>query len=209
MAHCQGYSMDFQVIPLFPKAVLYLNIGRKISDKEIKTIKKLDYIKNEFNLSSKNTHILDLPELEGLKTFFQNALDCYIKEVIKIQEVEVYITQSWVNITTENQSHHRHQHPNSFLSGVFYVEVDSTVDQIVFERDKNAFSLMTKVTEFNLFNSDSWAIGVKNGDLMLFSSDLAHLVPTKKESNKRISISFNTFLKGVVGSERDLNQLQL
>lgn len=201
--------MDFQVIPLFPKAVLYLNIGRKISDKEIKTIKKLDYIKNEFNLSSKNTHILDLPELEGLKTFFQNALDCYIKEVIKIQEVEVYITQSWVNITTENQSHHRHQHPNSFLSGVFYVEVDSTVDQIVFERDKNAFSLMTKVTEFNLFNSDSWAIGVKNGDLMLFSSDLAHLVPTKKESNKRISISFNTFLKGVVGSERDLNQLQL
>jgi hypothetical protein len=35
--------------------------------------------------------------------------------------VTPYITQSWLNYTETNQYHHKHEHPNSLVSGVFYV----------------------------------------------------------------------------------------
>ena len=201
--------MNFQVIPIFPKTLLSANLGRKVSDAEINAIKKLDYLNNDYNLISKNTYVLDVPEFKELKFFFQSVLDCYTKEILKDQELDIYITQSWVNVTTENQGHHSHWHPNSFLSGVFYVDVDPEVDKIVFERDKNAFLFITNPIEFNLFNSNTWTIGAKNGDLLIFSSDLRHSVPIKKESNIRISISFNTFLKGTIGNETSLTKLNI
>jgi uncharacterized protein (TIGR02466 family) len=201
--------MDFKIIPIFPTTLLCSILGREIIGEEIKAIKNLDYINNKFNLISKNTNVLNLPELQNIRSFFKKSLDCYMKEIVGAPEVDIYITQSWVNVTTENQSHHKHCHVNSFLSGVFYVEVDSNVDKINFERDKNIFSLAVKPTELNSFNSHSCDIEVKNGDLIIFPSGLHHSVPIKKESNKRISISFNTFLKGSIGFKDDLNQIQL
>jgi hypothetical protein len=38
--------------------------------------------------------------------------------------IELYITQSWLNYTEENQYHHRHEHPNSVVSGVLYFDSD-------------------------------------------------------------------------------------
>ncbi len=43
-----------------------------------------------------------------------------------------YITQSWLNYTETNQYHHKHQHPNSLVSGVFYINCDDKFDKIKF-----------------------------------------------------------------------------
>lgn len=202
-------QFPFEIITLFPTVVLRSNLGRSFLDEEINTLKNLEFRENKGNLTSKNSYVLELPELENLKNFFQGALNTYIRDINKPANLEIYITQSWVNTTTENQNHHRHDHPNSFLSGVFYVNVDSDVDRIIFHRKEMVFPLVVEPCEFNLLNSDSWAINVKNGDLLLFPSTLEHEVPVKKESNKRVSISFNTFIKGSIGTDSNLTQLQL
>ena len=48
-----------------------------------------------------------------------------------------------------------------------------------------------------------------SGDIFLFPSSLAHMVETKQGKNTRISLSFNVFIKGTVGSDRDLTELIL
>ena len=47
------------------------------------------------------------------------------------------------------------------------------------------------------------------GDIFLFPSSLSHAVETKQGENTRISLSFNVFIKGTVGSNHDLTELIL
>jgi hypothetical protein len=50
-------------------------------------------------------------------------------------------------------------------------------------------------------------MNVSEGELLLFPSDLTHDVPTVTGDVERISISFNTFLVGKIGSNENLTEL--
>ena len=58
-------------------------------------------------------------------------------------------------------------------------------------------------------NSESWWFEVGSGDLVLFPSNLEHMVETKVGNETRVSIAFNTFLKGHIGVDESLTGLQL
>jgi hypothetical protein len=92
-----------------------------------------------------------------------------------------------------------------------YISADKQVDAITFS--KTDFSPLRIIpTEYNYYNSPTWYYNVGVGDLILFPSSLHHYVTPVKESSyrqERISISFNTFLKGTLGSEYLLSELKL
>ena len=54
--------------------------------------------------------------------------------------------------------------------------------------------------KFNLWNSSTWFFSVKTGDLIMFPSSTTHQVETKFGDNTRISLAFNTFYTGTLGS---------
>jgi uncharacterized protein (TIGR02466 family) len=120
----------------------------------------------------------------------------------------LYITQSWANYTEQGQFHHKHAHPNSFISGVFYVQSDNAKDRIYFYKDGYS-QLKVPPKEWNLYNSDSWWFEAITGRLVLFPSSLTHMVVAVESEKTRVSLSFNTFLKGYVGSEDELTGLRL
>ena len=133
----------------------------------------------------------------------------YFREIISTSDaIKPYITQSWLNFTTEDQFHHHHSHTNSILSGVLYISADKKHDAITFYKShKDQIELRPR--NFNLYNSGSWKFTVETGDLFLFPSTLGHSVKKKKGNNLRISIAFNVFVKGSLGRARDLNELFL
>ena len=53
---------------------------------------------------------------------------------------------------------------------------------------------------FNSFNSAEWSVPVKDNMLLLFPSSCFHSVDVNHTPNTRISISFDTFIKGTVGT---------
>ena len=63
--------------------------------------------------------------------------------------------------------------------------------------------------KYNLWNSDSWWFSVKTGQLVMFPSSTTHQVDIKKGNNTRVSLAFNTFYKGAVGSNSILTELIL
>jgi uncharacterized protein (TIGR02466 family) len=200
--------MNYEANIIFATPLLYAHLDRDVTKSEIEAIKNLEYTQIASNSVSKNKYILEMSEFKELKTFFQGALNFYVKEIIKGAEPEIYITQSWATKTIKNESHHKHSHPNSFLSGAFYVEIE-TEDNITFYRRDRAFPLSIDPIEFNVFNSDSWKSNIKKGQLIIFPSNLEHATPFKKENNSRISISFNTFIKGAIGTEDNVTKLYL
>ena len=194
---------------LFPTAVTYFDFGSKLTDLELKFITEQETRNNDGNTTSLNNNLFESAELAEVARFCEESLQQYFKEVYAPKhDVIPYITQSWANYTKKGQWHHKHEHPNSFISGVFYVQAQKDIDKIYFY--KNGYQQIKLPTDnYNLYNSDSWWLGVETGQLILFPSHLTHMVQTVQTDETRISISFNTFLKGYIGNDMELTGLHL
>jgi uncharacterized protein (TIGR02466 family) len=195
-----------QINPLFPVAVGKFNLGRPFTTEEFFFVDNQPMHNNMGNTTSENHYVLKDEALTNLNGFLQSSVDEYLKTIYAPKhEVKLRITQSWLNYTKEGQYHHKHAHPNSFISGVLYLKADASKDKIYFYKDGYQ-QIKLPTEQFNLFNSDSWWIPVAAGELVLFPSSLTHMVETV-QGDERISLSFNTFPVGYVGEEKDLTAL--
>ena len=215
---------EFKLDQIFGTPLMSFDYG-KINDDENKFISKCleSTTENIFNYSSTETYILD-KGLSEIRFFIEKSIRTYVETVIIGGKYDEYdfdfrITQSWLNKTLRNgDGHHIHNHPNSFISGVFYVRVNPDVDYIVFSRPNQQF-FQFPIKEYNTFNSYQWSVGVSEGQLLLFPSTLIHEVKPPKVSNMissdddayadRISLSFNVFPTGRIGDSINLNELRI
>ena len=197
------------VRPIFPEPVYFSNLDRALTKTELKTITqyKEKTSNNQGNVRTRDSYILEHKTFKNLKKDLNQKIINYFNEVICCgNTITPYITQSWINYTKENQFHHQHAHPNSYISGVFYINADKEVDKINFFREGYIRFLPT-VTQFNIFNSTKVTYPIQGGDVLLFPSSLQHGVDIKKGTNIRTSLSFNVFFKGTIGNKEDLAEL--
>ena len=195
---------------LFPTPVGFFSLDRKLSSDEEAFLVNQETCANENNLVSVDRYILDREGMKELKEFVQNCVDEYFKFIFSPKyETKLRLTQSWTNYTKPGQSHHKHSHANSFVSGVFYIKANKDSDKIYFYRDLSNQRLTITQNEFNLWNSSSWWFNVGVGGLILFPSWLTHSVETVQGNDTRISLAFNTFPVGVLGEENLLTALKI
>jgi uncharacterized protein (TIGR02466 family) len=195
---------------LFPTPVMFNEIGRDFTKKELAYIEShsTSTRRNDGNSSSNNNYILNEPEMADLNKFVTNQLNEYLKRVYKPKyPAEVFITQSWLNWTKKGEFHHKHAHPNSFISGVLYIATDSVKDKITFYRSEYK-QLQLTTDNFDILNSDSWWFNVKTGDIVMFPSSLTHNVENVIADDVRVSLAFNSFIKGTFGDSRLLTELK-
>jgi len=198
---------------IFPTTIYKTNINPNFNKKEISTINKLlkKLRPNEGNKISLDSYVLNNKNLKKFKDQILFFVKDYIFNVMKYQSSIIpYITQSWFNITDTNQFHHKHAHPNSFISGVFYLNADINYDKIyTYKYVSNYLNLDPHIDNCNYYNSTEWFFPVGTNDLILFPSHIQHKVDFKKGNNSRISLAFNTWLKGTVGNEEKRSGLRL
>ena len=66
-------------------------------------------------------------KLYKLKEFCEEHINIYVKEILNPkQELDFYITQSWLNVVQPGGSIQSHWHGNSIISGSFYPAVEKT-----------------------------------------------------------------------------------
>ena len=204
--------MESNIHGIFPTPVYISKLNRELTNKELSFIDKtkLDVYKNEGNTTSNDNYILNHKAFKDLKKDLYLRVQDYFEKVISPTDtITPYITQSWLNYTETNQYHHKHEHPNSLVSGVFYINCDEQFDKIKFFK-KDIYSVIKpEIKEWHLYNSETWWFSVKTGDVILFPSSLTHMVETKEGTNTRISLAFNVFIKGTVGNNKSLTELHL
>jgi len=197
---------------IFPTPIYFHKLNRKITPIELKFIEKnkKNIYKNIGNTTSNDNYVLNNKEFKSIKEELNLIIQDYFNKIIlSSNDVTPYITQSWLNYTKKNEHHHRHQHQNSLVSGVFYINCDEKFDKIKFFKDYNYKNIQLETKEFNIWNSESWWFPVKTGDVILFPSSLSHMVETKEGTNTRISLAFNVFVKGKIGTNKILTELIL
>jgi uncharacterized protein (TIGR02466 family) len=185
---------------IFPTAVVSCNINRQFTKDELSICEfhKTTAMKNTGNFTSKDRYVLK-NSLTELKVIIDNAIDYYKTEIMHLDNTtEFYITQSWFNYTDPEQTHHKHYHTNSIVSGVLYFNAIES-DSIYFYKEERP-QISIPATKWNRYNSNSWFIPVKTGDIILFPSSLMHDVPSTENTTTRTSLAFNVFARGTFGS---------
>ena len=203
--------MEANINGIFPTPIYISKLDRKLTPLELKFVdkNKKDFYKNDGNITSNNNYILNEKPFTNIKKELDLRVQDYFDKVISpANNITPYITQSWLNYTETNQYHHKHAHPNSLVSGVFYINCHEEHDKIKFFND-NYKTIKLEIKDWNLYNSESWWFSVKTGDVILFPSSLTHMVETKQGDNTRISLAFNVFIKGTVGNNKNLTELHL
>ena len=206
---------DFRINGIFPCPVYRAHRDSDLELSEKKEIKGIveegGMHQNKFNSTSNSSHIFNT-RLYNLKEFCENHIKIYVNEIINPEnELDFYITQSWLNVTKPGEKHHKHDHQNSLISGVFYIATVED-DKIMFYDSSAKLKERMRIPpkEYNIWNSSSWFFSVEKNNLLLFPSWLDHSVDQNKNATTgRISLSFNVFAKGIFGSSDSKNELIL
>jgi uncharacterized protein (TIGR02466 family) len=177
---------------LFPTPVMFNNIGRDFTKEELAYIESHSTAtnRNVGNVTSNNNYILNEPEMADLNKFVTDQLNEYVKRVYKPKyPAEAFVTQSWLNWTKKGEFHHKHEHPNSFISGVLYINADIKEDKIKFH--KSGYQQINLDTDiYDMLNSKTWWFSVKTKDIVIFPSCFIYPHKVKPVKSKESRYSF-------------------
>lgn len=109
---------------------------------------------------------------------------------VGLPQLELY--NIWININPPNSYNHLHNHTNSVLSGVYYVDAQEGQGNIQFERSDNGeYHIPAQVEKGTYYTSTRATYASKTGALYIFPGWLKHSVQGNQSTADRISISFN------------------
>ena len=127
----------------------------------------------------------------------QNAINYFVGDVLGIVQ-NFQITTSWINKTDKSEYIDKHSHPNSIISGVYYVSTTPKCAPIIFSKPHLYSNITFQNIQLaysgdnkNQYNTDYYGVNPLPGELLMFPSWLEHYVSPNMSKQKRISISFN------------------
>ena len=194
------------VLRMFPtfvwKAELESEVHRRINSS---IIQKLEDIKRCAPLtagrgwqSGHDLHKLD--EFRELVSCLNHGLT-RVLEFLEIGEENLEITGCWANMNPPDAAHETHNHPNNYLSGVYYAQTNRGADTIKFHDPRPQTEIIKPaVTALTAENTDQVVVKVANGTLLIFPSWLKHSVDANDSDTTRISISFNVMFSNFAES---------
>jgi hypothetical protein len=129
---------------------------------------------------------------EALAMCASDSREVGILQFLKIGADAYEFTACWATVLARGATHKMHQHPNNFLSGVYYVRTYPRADSINFHHPRNQSGIIRPpVVELTAENSDQVVVRVKNGTMLVFPAYMQHSVDASGSEKERISISFN------------------
>jgi uncharacterized protein (TIGR02466 family) len=186
---------------LWPAPIVTSKFHRELTKQEYDFIVSVQVNQTESNGISKDVHILNQPELSNLKADLDEYLQQYWKDVFSCKQ-NIVMTNSWVAKSKVGEKHHRHEHPNSIVSGVLYVKAEEGCGDLQLIHHGPNYDRMEfnyEIESYNPFNSKSWSFPVKTGDIIIFPSNITH--GTTLNESDRIILGFNSFVSGTFGGE--------
>tara|TARA_R100000808_G_scaffold25001_1_gene60336 strand:- start:3090 stop:3671 length:582 start_codon:yes stop_codon:yes gene_type:complete len=189
-----------QTYNIFPTVVGSVKLNLDLNSlenycKNIKLKSKGRVLSNIYGYQSNDLDLKDEKLKEFLTILYATAQD-YALNILELKN-KLRISNMWFNYNTKKCSNGAHVHPDSVVSGVFYVKTPPHSGDIIFHRE-DAFVYFARhafkdkdFKKFNFFNSRYWSITPEENTLLLFPSWLLHSVTENITEKERLSFSFN------------------
>jgi len=195
-----------QMIPIFGAWLGFTQLQSLDIQAALDYVKMIDEQKAMDNGTTITQRLLDAPLFKDVKAECELLSKTYV-DIQGHQVDQVKIASSWGNVLRNNQPIHVHMHPNSYVSGVFYLTEGAPLNFHNPLMTEDLFTLRP-VVRWDETNPHTWQVlkvPIKPGYIFLFPSKLNHHVD-ENHTDYRYSIAFNTMPTGLIGdSTKELN----
>jgi len=152
----------------------------------IKGLKEKNKSVKKSNIGGWQSDLLD--QEKEVKPLCDEILEILKHLPLKITKAQ--IMNMWANVNNKYDWNRIHSHPESSLSGVYYVKLPQESGKIIF-RDPRPGALMNCLINERYDHGELKWVGAKETSLLLFPSFLDHFVEPSMSDDERVSISFN------------------
>lgn len=205
-------KIDYQIVPLF-SSPLFIKDDVIANPEEVEHLKSLEMVRMSSNNGdyTKDKYVLNDPKVSNLKNTILNNVYKFTFDELKVSnEVEFYLTNSWVVRHRKMDWAQQHVHTNSILSGIYYIDVGEKSGKLNFIKETSNLTVFPihmdlSFRECNILNSRVWTFLPKNNQLFIFPPWLLHSVEKNMSDKLRYSLAFNVYIKGKIGR----NEFQL
>jgi uncharacterized protein (TIGR02466 family) len=141
--------------------------------------------------------LADLPWRDPVIADLVRRLDKHVAKFAEALEFDLdaplVLDSLWVNVLEPGGHHAAHIHPNSVVSGTYYVTLPKGAAGLKFEDPRLAQMMAAPPRRRDASEANRRFVEVtpEPGQVLLWESFLRHEVPTTKGRGERISISFN------------------
>lgn len=189
-----SYLIDIFKTPIYMKK---LNLDLSYYEKKSFLFEKKHQSRKKSNLGGYQS-----PDLIVNEDLFQKKFFNDIKEDLNSFYSEFNINKNaqmselWLNVNRRHAYNKTHDHPFSFMSGVFYIRAPEKSGKLIFH-DNSSKNLYTQnfhhkyIEKWNSYNSTTYQIDPEENVLILFLSSVWHDVEPNETDEPRISLSFN------------------
>jgi uncharacterized protein (TIGR02466 family) len=156
---------------------------------------------SEKNYTGGYTSYASMHQLHGFSSTFaglEQKITKHVRAFAKALDMDlrgrsIRMTDCWVNIMPPTAAHSLHLHPNSFISGTYYVRTPKGCSGLKFEdpRLSKFMAAPPKLPNVRDENRLYTTYPAEAGNVILFESWLRHEVAANRVDEERISISFN------------------
>lgn len=158
------------------------------------------------NYLDQNFFDSDHPAIGWLHQCCHRAIADYATEA-GMSDIPDVSLQAWPNINFKGDYHNLHNHPHSWLSGTYYLNVPDQSKAAVFREDLNPGAIsffdprgaanMSAIRNDGQFDPEYRRVP-KAGELFLWPAFIHHFVHPNMVDTPRLSISFNVLVKNKV-----------
>tara|TARA_B100001250_G_scaffold411138_2_gene439116 strand:- start:2117 stop:2734 length:618 start_codon:yes stop_codon:yes gene_type:complete len=201
-----------EIINILPQKLYKFKCDEEMLSSAFNLLKGEEWVKNNFNFMTDRTDIHKKEEYYKLSNWFEQCLE-EIRVDLQLHCEKIKITQCWGNKTGMMQHHHPHYHPNSMISGIFYLNDTNTPTALGMEnkwyfytdKDIQTIKVSGNPNDSMIFHDQECIAG----DLIIFPSQIKHSVGDHTDKEDRYTIAFNTFPSGKIGNFERLAGLEI
>jgi len=143
--------------------------------------------------SSEKIDVRELPEVADVKKVILEA-GKVVAAGLGFEGIGMFLASAWFVVSPAGAANARHLHPQSFLSGAYYVRAPAGSSPICFHDPRGAKIYATPTSPSwrgTPYTADVVKYSVEEGRLVIFPGWLEHSVPPHQADGERVVLSFN------------------
>lgn len=147
-----------------------------------------------------------LPNFPKLEERIKRSVKRYAADAMGV-DWDIKIMNSWGIKHLQGDMGQPHSHAQSWISGVYYVDVKPDSGDIIFLKENRNFFNLSHCRDTG-HNKDYHYHKPVNGDLILFPSYVKHAIDVQSVPNfQRLALAFNVLPNGVVGGNENMDYM--
>jgi len=184
--------ISYQVLENFKQHNSYLeNKALEIQEKSKSNVSTV-WACDTYNTLGTYNHVVDTdPIIQDFIQVCKNKLIDFSKE-FGVSSTTIECTDFWFNISSHGNYQEFHRHAGSHFSMVYYITAPMDSGDIIFQSaETNTDMFPLPITEVTDASCKTCVYQPEVSALLLFRSNLLHMVKQNKSNENRISISAN------------------